>query len=151
MLSCCPPHLTGHAQGEAEYYRPLVHRVQELSARGEKVVLTGHSLGGGLARIVASLTELPSVSFSPPGLELSHRKYSVREPDGTLRRLSNDHGALHHRSVAVVVENDWISHVDNQVNQTSKTHIRLQTARVWPDPPTTYLPRLFHSLRLSPL
>lgn len=95
-----------------------------------------------MARIVASLTELPSVSFSPPGLELSHRKYSVREPDGALHRLSNDHGALHHRSVAVVVENDWISHVDNQVNQTTKSH----TSDVSPhlfgltNPPPTCIP-----------
>ena len=102
-------------QGEAEYYRPLVNRVEELSKRGRNVVITGHSLGGGLARIVASLTGLPSVSFSPPGLELSHRKYSVREVDGTLRRLDNKNGALHHKSVAVVTETDVISQVDNQV------------------------------------
>ena len=49
-------------QGEAEYYQPLMKRVMEISAAGRHVVITGHSLGGGLARIVGSLTE--QVSFN---------------------------------------------------------------------------------------
>lgn len=56
-------------QGESEYYRPLVQRVIEITAaEGEtagspkpSVVLTGHSLGAGLARIVGTLTGQASV------------------------------------------------------------------------------------------
>jgi len=102
-------------QGEAEYYRLLTHRVEQLASQGQRVVMTGHSLGGGLARIVGALTELPSVTFSPPGLELSHRKYSMQNKDGSFSRLSNSAGALHHQSIAVIIENDIVSSVDAQV------------------------------------
>lgn len=67
--------------GEAEYYQPLVERVKEISKirsnKNNEIILTGHSLGGGLSRIVAALTHLPSISFAPPGIALSHRKFSV--------------------------------------------------------------------------
>jgi lipase ATG15 len=104
-------------QGEAEYYRPLVRRVLQLTAAGRQVALTGHSLGGGLARIVGSLTGQPSVSFNPPGLALSHAKYSLRSPEmpGGYLRLSNAEGALHHQSVAVITEFDIIPSLDQQV------------------------------------
>ena len=82
---------------------------------GRQVIITGHSLGGGLARIVGALTSIPSVTFSPPGLELSHRKYAVLNSDGSLHRLDNSNGALHHQSVAVVTEYDVITQVDTQV------------------------------------
>ena len=45
----------GHAAGPAEYYQPLVRRVLELVERGERVIVTGHSLGGGLAGVVGAL------------------------------------------------------------------------------------------------
>ena len=88
--------------GEAEYYRPLAERVLEISTDHKKeVLLTGHSLGGGLARIVGSLTGQTSISFNPPGLALSHRKYSITHKDGSLQRIA-DPGDLHHNSFAVV-------------------------------------------------
>jgi len=79
------------------------------------VIITGHSLGGGLARIVGTLVGLPSVSFSPPGLKLSYRKYSVRRPDGSIVKVPSTGGALHHQTIAVVTELDWITQVDVQV------------------------------------
>lgn len=94
-------------QGEAEYYRPLAQRCLEiLESSNHSVMITGHSLGGGLARIVGTLTELPSVSFSPPGLALSYRKYSARKKDGTLLSITSK-GALHHESISVITEFDW--------------------------------------------
>lgn len=82
--------------------------------------------GGGLARIVGTLTGefytvyssciysvtliltlgQPSISFSPPGLGLSYRKYSTKTKDGKVIKVSNK-GAVHHRSVAVITELDW--------------------------------------------
>ena len=41
-------------QGEAEYYQPLMKRVTEIASSGKQVIITGHSLGAGLARIVGS-------------------------------------------------------------------------------------------------
>lgn len=119
--------------GEAEYYQPLVQRVRDIAAgprnsqrgtsgsggeteRSHRVILTGHSLGGGLSRIVGALARLPSVSFSPPGIALSHRKYGVLEPVldaegediGThVRRRIRGLKSLHDQSMAVLTESDW--------------------------------------------
>ena len=116
--------------GEAEYYQPLVQKVRAIargSRRGRdgaehRVVLTGHSLGGGLSRIVGALTRLPSVSFGPPGIALSHTKYGVMDRPSS--RSSSPHGegsghrqgerqrirglkALHDQSMAVLTDSDW--------------------------------------------
>ena len=94
-------------QGEADYYKPLTQRIfQILESSNNSVMITGHSLGGGLARIVGTLTELPSVSFSPPGLALSYRKYCATRPDGSLLSITSK-GAMHHESMAVITEFDW--------------------------------------------
>jgi hypothetical protein len=45
--------------------RDIIHHVKSLNA--SNVVITGHSLGGGLAHIVGSLTGHQSIAFSPPG------------------------------------------------------------------------------------
>jgi hypothetical protein len=114
--------------GEAEYYQPLVRRVRAIAAgprnspgndngsSSHRVILTGHSLGGGLSRIVGALARLPSVSFSPPGIALSHRKYGVLEDvldaDGEdrglqVRRRIRGLKSLHDQSMAVLTESDW--------------------------------------------
>ena len=101
-------------QGEAEYYQPLMKRVIEIASSGQQVIITGHSLGGGLARIVGSLTKQQSVSFSPPGIGMSYRKYSMAGVDGTAKKIENS-GPLHHRSFSIVTEYDWVTDLDYQV------------------------------------
>jgi len=44
-------------------------------------VVTGHSLGGGLAGIVGAKLKIPSVAFSPPGLKFSRHKHDLRLRD----------------------------------------------------------------------
>ena len=100
-------------KAEAEFYRPLTERVFAISNSSTKVLLTGHSLGGGLARIVGTLTGLPSASFSPPGLKLSYRKYSAQRPDGSVIKVPSV--GMYHQSITVVSELDWISQIDVQV------------------------------------
>ena len=100
-------------QGKAEYYRPLTDKIYSLQARGENVIVTGHSLGGGLARLVGALTNVQSVTFAPPGIRMSYRKYSTTSPEGNIVKIvSND---LNGQSVAVVTSGDWVSLVDEQV------------------------------------
>jgi hypothetical protein len=107
--------------GEAEYYQPLVERVKVISdstlEKKTDVILTGHSLGGGLSRIVAALTHLPSVSFAPPGIALSHRKFSILEEkksDDSRHRHSNQNRKisgmvdLHDQSMAVITDFDML-------------------------------------------
>jgi putative lipase involved disintegration of autophagic bodies len=108
--------------GEAEYYQPLVERVRVISdstlEKKTDVILTGHSLGGGLSRIVAALTHLPSVSFAPPGIALSHRKFSILEEKkgegettaarhhSNLNRKISGMVDLHDQSMAVITDFD---------------------------------------------
>jgi hypothetical protein len=112
-------------QGEALYYRPLVQRIwdlehqangasgQPLSARhSSNLILTGHSLGGGLARIVGTMTGVPSVSISPPGLALSFKKYNFlresNDPGFSQKQIKViDENDIHHESFAVISELDW--------------------------------------------
>jgi putative lipase involved disintegration of autophagic bodies len=98
--------------GEAEYYQPLVEKVQAITEvdKNTEVILTGHSLGGGLSRIVAALTHLPSVSFAPPGIALSHRKFSfLEEKSPQMSQQSRKITGmmdLHDQSMAVITDFD---------------------------------------------
>lgn len=47
------------------YYRELIRHV--VSIPSKHVVLTGHSLGGGIAHIAGAITKHRSITFSPPG------------------------------------------------------------------------------------
>jgi hypothetical protein len=77
-------------------HRPLLEYVRELGIEGRQVTITGHSLGGGLARIVGSLAQLPSITFSPPGIAQSYRKFQV-SVNTTLEYLR------HHNLVSLVL------------------------------------------------
>jgi len=74
------------------------------SVRDRRVVLTGHSLGGGIARLVALRDGYPSVTFSPPGIKQSHRKFG----DLVLPEL-------HDSTVTIIADHDIISRIDAQV------------------------------------
>lgn len=67
-----------------------------------------------MARIVGSLTENPSVTFAPPGLGRSYRKYSATRLDGSIARM-NSRGPMHANSVAIITEFDWVPLIDQQV------------------------------------
>ncbi|CEG42765.1 uncharacterized protein PHALS_13015 [Plasmopara halstedii] len=55
-------------QHESWYYHELLEYVT--ARRDRKVVLTGHSMGGGIARLVGSIVGATSVTFSPPGWDV---------------------------------------------------------------------------------
>lgn len=78
--------LTNFAQGlgmDTAQYRQATSFAQECKVQyGDKLMLTGHSLGGGLACIASAATSVPCVTFNPAGV---HRKTLERagvDPDG---------------------------------------------------------------------
>eukprot|EP00640_Fibrocapsa_japonica_P003413 CAMPEP_0113951972 /NCGR_PEP_ID=MMETSP1339-20121228/89015_1 /TAXON_ID=94617 /ORGANISM="Fibrocapsa japonica" /LENGTH=310 /DNA_ID=CAMNT_0000960429 /DNA_START=1 /DNA_END=933 /DNA_ORIENTATION=+ /assembly_acc=CAM_ASM_000762 len=131
-----------------DYYHSLVAYIR--SIKGRNIVLAGHSLGGGLARIVGSLEGKASVAFSPPGIGQSYRKYHTTteysqgdSSDQSLSCSSNpqdaqsssgtcnkrlQRGDLFHQSVAVVPDHDPISMVDTQVGLVQ--HIMCSSSRL---------------------
>uniref|UniRef100_A0A7S4RPF0 Fungal lipase-type domain-containing protein n=1 Tax=Alexandrium monilatum TaxID=311494 RepID=A0A7S4RPF0_9DINO len=63
-----------------DYFGPLESAITEQLARknraeGWRFLVTGHSLGGGLAGIVGAHLQLPAIAFSPPGLMWSRMKF----------------------------------------------------------------------------
>lgn len=54
----------------------LLEHVKLLARTNNDVIITGHSLGGGISHVVAALTHIPSIAFSPPGILEAHRKFS---------------------------------------------------------------------------
>ncbi|CAK0902614.1 unnamed protein product [Prorocentrum cordatum] len=73
---------------------------------GETVVLTGHSLGGGMALVVGALTGRLAVALQPPGVYHSLAKHQTD-------RAINGDKAVHQRSVTLKFEGDWIQHFDD--------------------------------------
>jgi hypothetical protein len=78
--------LTNFAQGlgmDTAQYRQASAFAQECKVQyGDKLMLTGHSLGGGLAAVASATTNTPCVTFNPAGV---HRKTLERagvDPDG---------------------------------------------------------------------
>ena len=66
------------------------------------------------------MTGVPSVSFSPPGLAMSYKKYNFlggskysRSDQHKVNIISQDD--IHHESFAVVSEYDWYAYINNIV------------------------------------
>mmetsp|Transcript_76523 Transcript_76523/g.216352 ORF Transcript_76523/g.216352 Transcript_76523/m.216352 type:complete len:777 (+) Transcript_76523:98-2428(+) len=89
---------------EARIWLELKRDVQALreTYTNDKLVLTGHSLGGGIAQIVAADLDLPALVFSAPGLVFSARRFGVSV------------AAAHRSNVVVVPDGDIVPRVDDQ-------------------------------------
>ncbi|KAJ3102750.1 hypothetical protein HDU97_000289 [Phlyctochytrium planicorne] len=59
------------------YWNEVEKHVDYLKSQNRSVIMTGHSLGGAVASIVASHMEIPSYAFSAPGLGYSTRRYNM--------------------------------------------------------------------------
>ncbi|RLN49995.1 hypothetical protein BBJ29_002779 [Phytophthora kernoviae] len=62
-------------------YSELLDHVQIVRKRvgGDRLVLTGHSLGGAMAAMIGAKTRTPSVSFSGPGLLYSRGRFDLED------------------------------------------------------------------------
>ncbi|EFC42758.1 predicted protein [Naegleria gruberi] len=64
---------------DSRYYYQILDDYVAQSKLKRQVILTGHSLGGGLAKIVGSRNMVQAVTFSGPGVLLSRQKFSITE------------------------------------------------------------------------
>jgi len=59
------------------FYDPLLNHLNSINS--SQILLTGHSLGGGISKIASALTNITSVTFSSPGIHLSRLKFGISE------------------------------------------------------------------------
>ncbi|CAE8713061.1 unnamed protein product, partial [Polarella glacialis] len=92
-------------QDDQWHYREILDYVRQIPADRE-VVVTGHSLGGGIALVVGALTGRLAVAVQPPGIYHSLAKHQTQH--GSAQSAH----ALHKRSVSLVFEGDWVQNFD---------------------------------------
>jgi lipase ATG15 len=80
---------------------------------GDDVLITGHSLGGGIAKILALMTGYAAVAWSGPGTRAIEYLYRDRDKTITPRNLIN-----------VVPDQDWVGAVDQWDGTTYKLPCR---------------------------
>lgn len=100
---------------ESWYYHELLEYVA--SIRDRDVLLTGHSMGGGIARLVGSILGQPSITFSPPGFVQSYSKL-VHDIGG--KSIKVNRASIHHLSVSVIPEYDPVTMIDVQAGMVQK-------------------------------
>eukprot|EP00929_Paragymnodinium_shiwhaense_P063097 TRINITY_DN31543_c0_g1_i1.p1 TRINITY_DN31543_c0_g1~~TRINITY_DN31543_c0_g1_i1.p1 ORF type:complete len:152 (+),score=7.72 TRINITY_DN31543_c0_g1_i1:43-498(+) len=95
-----------------QYFSKLLSHVRNKIARDpdQRYYLTGHSLGGGLAEVVASETGISEVGWMSPGVQTTGFVVLGKDLKDTLRNIS----------VTVMPEHDLVSRVDNQVGTVVK-------------------------------
>ncbi|CAJ1387546.1 unnamed protein product [Effrenium voratum] len=86
-----------------EYFSHLLDHVQKRKEKfpNRRFYITGHSLGGGLAKLVASKVSMQAVTFMAPGLGTTG--YVV------FREHRNEE--LRHSALTIMPENDVVSRV----------------------------------------
>merc|ERR1712050_325143 len=87
-------------QDDQWHYRVILEHVRRMPAERE-VVITGHSLGGGIALIIGALTGRLAVAMQPPGVYHSLAKHQVQQNFiprvDSVQGLALEKAALHKR------------------------------------------------------
>jgi len=81
---------------------------QKCDSLGHQMIVTGHSLGGGLAQIISSQLNIPALTFSPVGVLYSLKHFHMLEQ------------AVIENVVNVVPLNDPVPMIDEQIGFTQK-------------------------------
>jgi lipase ATG15 len=100
---------------QQRYYTVLMEHVKSRIAAepNRRYYITGHSLGGGLAKIVAMETGIPSVTFSSPGVY--NTRLLVRSGvDNTDTAQEQALHTLHLNDFTVTPDHDLVPKVDTQ-------------------------------------
>lgn len=94
---------------QKNYYSTLLEHVQERVKQypERSFYITGHSLGGGLAKLVSIETKVPAITFSSPGVAATRDLVAAHEEDGE--------DWLHRASYTVIPDNDVVPRVDGQL------------------------------------
>lgn len=97
---------------QKKYYAKLLERVKHTVSSNphKRFYITGHSLGGGLAKLVSMETDLPSITFSSPGVDATRMLLSSNT---TMEKKAS--ALLHKKSYTVVPDNDIVPQVDSQL------------------------------------
>ncbi|ORC87702.1 uncharacterized protein TM35_000201110 [Trypanosoma theileri] len=112
-----------------DYYHLHVEEYLK-NVHSKYIVLTGHSLGGVVAQIVAAHTHLPGVAFSSPGVNLMRKKLNL-DPDAidgftTNVMVSNDF------AVAIDTPGGTVYHIQCEHKTSEVCHsMELHTIRIW--------------------
>lgn len=63
------------------YFKAIESYVTGINRNQSEVLLVGHSLGGGLAKLIGARSKIPAVSFSSPGEVYNHLKFGYELSD----------------------------------------------------------------------
>lgn len=87
------------------HYTEILDYVRQIPAERE-VLLTGHSLGGGIALVIGSLTGRTAIAIQPPGIYHSLTKHQVQNQEEEAPY------GVHKKSVSLLFEGDLIEGFD---------------------------------------
>ena len=79
-------------------------RKKSLDLENRQVVLTGHSLGGGIASIVGAIAQIPTVTFLSPGMYQTASKFFYHSSKHQRQYAE----LVHNQSISIQVENDFV-------------------------------------------
>ena len=87
-----------------KYQRLLEYVSKRQFPADHNVVLTGHSLGGGIASIVGAIARVPTVTFLSPGMYQTASKFFFHSSKDSRQIVE----MVHNQSIAIQVENDFV-------------------------------------------